>query len=477
MTGLFPSLLAVAGILLAAGAAGFFAAGALVPAGRPMERLAWGFLLGLVLLAGFVALALAVGGRPGWLAFAAAAILGVAGAKAAGRPASPEGSAARGVSERGSGVDFALGAATAAGVLLYLLRALTEPMWATDFLAIWGWKGKVIFGSGSLPPWTWTMPELGFTHPEYPVGLPLVYAGVAFLLGRWDDHAMALLFPALQVMTVLLLAGWLARRGVRRTIALAAAAALALCEPLYRAFTTGMAEVPLSFLLLALGTSLVDAVEEDAGGIRRLALAALGAAALKNEGLFAAAAAALVAALWRGRPRRTRTAAALAAILPALAVEAADRLRTGPLPLRDFRAGFLFEPGFAGRLALAFETMAGEVLLPAWPLLAGLALLFFAGRRGRSAPSGALLALAALPLLAYAVLPAFCVWGPDWLVRTAFARAAAALAPLAAAALALRLRPIFAAAEDRSGGSTGSAGGPEASRAHRGRATRASPAS
>ena len=65
MTGLFPSLAAVAGILLAAGAVGFFAAGMLAPAGRPGERVAWGFLLGLLLLAGFVPIALAVGGRAG----------------------------------------------------------------------------------------------------------------------------------------------------------------------------------------------------------------------------------------------------------------------------------------------------------------------------------------------------------------------------------------------------------------------------
>jgi hypothetical protein len=465
MTGLFPSLAAIAGILLAASAAGFLAARALVPPGRRMERIAWGFLVGLLLLAGFVAVTLAVGGRPGWLAFAAAAVLAGAAAKAAGRPGSPERSTAAGKPERGgAGVALALRAAIAAGVLLYFLRALTEPMWAADFLAIWGWKGKVIFGSGGLPSWTWTIPDLGFTHPEYPAGLPLVDAGAAFLLGRWDDHALALLFPAVQAATLLLLAGWLERRGARRPVALAASAALALFEPLYRAFTTGMAEVPLSFFLLALGTSLADAVEEDPGGIRRLALAALGAAALKNEGLFAAVAAALVAAFWRGRPRGVRTRAALAAILPALAAAAAHRLRTGPLPLRDFRTGFLFEPGFAGRLALGLETIGREVVLPAGPLLAGLVLLFAAGRR--SAPARALLALAALPLLAYALLPAFCVWGPDWLVRTAFARTASGLAPLAAAALALRLSPTFPAssadAAGRSGGSTGSAADPAA---------------
>ena len=162
--------------------------------------------------------------------------------------------------------------------------------------------------------------------------------------------------------------------------------------------------------------------------------------------------------LWRGRPVRARAGAAVAALLPALAVTAAHRLRTGPVPLRDFRAGFLLEPGFAARVALGLRTIAAEVLVPAWPLLAALVLLAAAGRR--SANARALLALAALPLLAYAVLPAFCVWGPDWLVRTAFARTSAALAPLLAAALALRLSPVFA--RDRGGESTGSAADPAA---------------
>jgi hypothetical protein len=41
-------------------------------------------------------------------------------------------------------------------------------------------------------------------------------------------------------------------------------------------------------------------------------------------------------------------------------------------------------------------------------------------------------------------MPAFGVLGPDWLVRTAFFRTASALAPLGAAAAALRLAPVFA---------------------------------
>src|SRR6185503_14388879 len=162
------------------------------------------------------------------------------------------------------------------GVALYLLCALTEPMWANDYVAIWGFKGKTFFAERHIPDRLFRWQSLSFSHPEYPLGLPLLYAGIAFLLGRWDDHAMALLFPLLQVATLLLLYGWLRRRGAGRPLALAAAALLSQFEPLYRAFTTGMADVPLSFGVLLLGTALADRIERtDRGASRRLALAAL----------------------------------------------------------------------------------------------------------------------------------------------------------------------------------------------------------
>ena len=73
----------------------------------------------------------------------------------------------------------------------YALRALTEPMWANDFVAIWGFKGKTFFAEGRVPGRLFLWKSLTFAHPEYPLGLPFLYAGIASLLGRWDDHAMA----------------------------------------------------------------------------------------------------------------------------------------------------------------------------------------------------------------------------------------------------------------------------------------------
>ena len=116
---------------------------------------------------------------------------------------------------------------------------------------------------------------LGFSHPEYPLGLPLLYASVSFLLGRWDDHALALLYPFFQIATLLALAGWLRRRGASATLALAAAALLAQFEPLYSAFQTGLADIPFSFAALLFGSALVDVLDgTDPQAARRLALAA-----------------------------------------------------------------------------------------------------------------------------------------------------------------------------------------------------------
>src|SRR5712691_1662116 len=237
---------ACAAILAAAACGGAFAAAALIPPGsmfRP-ERWGWGFVLGAALIAIEAAVALAPGYAPGWLpaliAFAIAAALAMRfRLRDIGSDIVPERAGSAGL----SGLFLFL---LASGVLLYLLRALTEPMWSNDYVAIWGLKGKTIFYARRLPGHVLPSSLYGFSHPEYPLGLPLLFAGAASLLRRWDDHALALLFPFFQGATLLALFGWLRRRGVAGPVPLAAAAILSLFEPLYSGFLTGMAEVPLS---------------------------------------------------------------------------------------------------------------------------------------------------------------------------------------------------------------------------------------
>jgi hypothetical protein len=444
---LLPALAQVAGVLLLFTAAGAVGAMALVPPGSPRaERAAWAFASGLAILAASVPLCLAIGIRPGWTG---ALVLAGLSAVAGWRARLPAGNSFGGTMAPLRGPARLWLAVLGLGVALYALRALTEPMWSNDFLAIWGLKGKLIFLESRVPERLFTDSSLSATHPEYPLGLPFLYAGLASLLGRWDDHAMALLFPALQVATALALVGWLRRRGAAPTAACAAAALLSLFEPLYAAYITGMADVPLSLFFLLLAAALSDALDDtDPGAVRRLAVAAGLCVATKNEGLFFVIGAILLGTVASRRTGRRAAPILAALLLPTAAVVLAQRLRWGSPPLGDFDFGLLrpsswgaLAERFARTLTLAFR----EVILPAAPGLFAVLVILFAGRRTRWADR--LLVLAALSGLAYLVLPAFAVYpgmpdlGPALLVRTALARTCAALAPLVAAALAGRLAP------------------------------------
>lgn len=433
MTGSLLSLVRVGAVLLVAIAAGWAIAAALFPGGACFraERLGWSYAIGAGLIAAMVPLALLVHVRPGWVPFLVLAAVLAAASFRLRVPGSPEAEAREEAKPRDF-LKIALQALIALGIALYALRALTEPMWSNDFVAIWGLKGKTIFGSGALP----ALPQPDFSHPEYPLGLPLLYAGVAFLTGRWDDHAMALLFPAFQAATLLVAFGWLRRRGVSGEVALLAAAILACFEPLYSAFLTGMAEVPLSLGLLLFGTALADALDgERAGALRRLALGSALIAATKNEGLFFAAAGCLIALAFGGS---RRWKAALAALPTALLVHGLHLAWRGRLPLRDFEFGLFSVERVWDSLAAA----GGMLGLSAW---AGLALLVVLIALGGRVPAGnRLLLLSACGLAAYLIVPAFAVRGPAWLVETTLLRTTSALGPLLAAAIAVRYRPELA---------------------------------
>jgi hypothetical protein len=442
VTGFGESLAQIAAILVAAGAVGWGAAAALTPPGSiwRSERLAWGFAAGLSVLAVSVAIAFGLRIGPGGLAFLLVAGPVVVGARFLRiRERIPIEGEARSLDV----VIWIFGTVLVTGVALYALRALTEPMWANDYVAIWGLKGKIFFAERRIPERLFHWRSLSFSHPEYPLGLPFLYAGIAFLLGRWDDHAMALLFPFLQVATLLTLFGWLRRRGASRQMAIGAAAVLSQFEPLYRGFTTGMAEVPLSFGLLLLGTSLSDRIDRtDRGASRRLALSSFLCAGTKNEGLFLVAAALVVGALSSLSRKGFAARAAAILALPAALVLAVHRLIRGSLPLRDFDFVLLRRPAaLLPRIGESLSTAVREIPVSAWIALAALAVLLAVGR---PLPAGErLLALAACAVAAYLFLPSLAVLGPAWLVRTSFARTTAALAPLVAAGIAVRLVPVF----------------------------------
>jgi hypothetical protein len=432
VTSFLVQLAQVGGVAAAAWVAGWFASRAACPSEREFlaERVAWSWALGVGLVAAMVPIALLARVRPGWPAFLVLAAASAAGGRIL-RVRGRDVSAAPGAAPENRGLVRILLVVALAGVALYSLRTLTEPMWSNDYVAIWGLKGKTIHAAEAVPARLFQDRSLGFSHPEYPLGLPFLYAGVSFLTGRFDDHAMALLFPVFQIATLFALYGWLRRHGTSQVAAGSAAAILACFEPLYSAFTTGLAEVPLALALLLFGTALADALEGDPGALRRTALASTLIAATKNEGLFFAAAGCAIALLLGGQ---RRFKAAFAALPTALLVYVLHLLWRGRLPLRDFDFG----SGSAGRVA---EALSAAVRLPgpiAWAQILLLATLLVLGRR---APEGTwLLVLCGAGLGAYLLLPVFAVQGPDWLVKTALPRTTAGLAPLLAGAIAIRWR-------------------------------------
>lgn len=438
--GLAGSLAAVGGTLLASAAAGWILARAIFPGGTGwrMERAGWGLGIGTLLIAANVPFALIFGLRPG--IFSLLPLLAVAGALAWRFALPKEGEPQRTRSKtRVPLLGTLFLALTALGVTVYAVRALAEPMWSNDFLAVWGLKGKTIFGEGSLPRRLFDWPSFEFSNPGYPLGLPLLYAGIAFLLGAWEDHTLAILFPAWLVATLLILSGWLRRRGASLPVALAAAALLAQFEPLYSAHLSGMAEVPLSFSFLLLGTSLSDAMDRtDPGAPRRLALASLLAAATKSEGLFLVAAAfffILIRAAARSAQGAGKTAAAL--VFPAALSAALHRLAIGSHPVRGLDLAYLARPDLSARLWESLRLTFGLHVKPGWlAWLALLALLLL----GRANPHGdRLLVLAGACFAVYLFLPALCVFDPVWLVTWTQGRNLAALAPLAAAGIGARV--------------------------------------
>jgi len=406
------------------------------------ERWAWGLAGGLAAVAALDALLLAarIGSSP-WALRAAVLAAAAAAGVVLRRRASSEGHGSR----RTGWLGRALWLAGGAAVLLFAVEAVSEPMWATDYLAIWGFKGKTIWATASVPGRLFHDVATEWSHPEYPLLLPLALASLSSLKGSWDSQSLALVYPALQLATALAAAGFLSRR--RRPIAGAVGFFLvASFFPLYRAFHTGMAEIPFALALLLAATAFLD-LRESAGrpALARAALASLLCAATKQEGAVWVGLLA-VALLLNGRGRaRGRVVGALCLAGPAIAHAIALRLARGPLADRDFDLGLL-SPARLSELLARFGELGGVLLrravLPMALPLSLAAVFFLVSRRGGAE---ALLPPLAGQIAVYALALAFCRYGEVWLLETSFDRIASALFPTAAVVLAARLDATWAA--------------------------------
>ena len=325
---------------------------------------------------------------------------------------------------------------TTLGVALFAVAALSEPMWAVDYLAIWGLKAKTIFLTASMPGRLFYDAATVWSHPEYPLLLPLDLAALAAWARGWDDRALALLYPLCQAATAAAVFGFLARRN-RGLGGAIAAGLVSWFIPLYCSPNVGLAEIPFALGVVLLATALLDTLEADSGAAR-LATASLFCAATKQEGALLSI---LAAAVWVvfHKPGRRRLQVLVALALPALVMTGASRIVDGQATRRIFDLG-LVAPGRWGewleRLSQAASHIASVEIVAAGIPLSALAGFFLVTRYG---PADRLLMLLGGQVLFYVLACSLSVFGVAWHLETSFSRITGALFPALALVLGARV--------------------------------------
>lgn len=340
----------------------------------------------------------------------------------------------------GSTLVVVLASVAGAAWLFFLIGAISEAMWSTDYLAFWGYKGKVVFLTGEVPQRLFQDPALYFAHREYPLLVPFSLAALASWLGEWNDQALAVFFPVCSLATLLAISGFLSRR-VSRLSGASAAALASLCFFLYRPANAGTAEVPFALSLVLLVSAAVDYARRDgASSLWRLAAASVFCAVLKQEGtLFVF----LVAgALWlRLRPVDARAGrlAAAALALPASTHWVALYLLRGNQTRRDFDFT-LFTPGRWLELPPIFASVVGRMLgtegRQALAAILSIAVYLVVTKPGIG---DFLLKVFAIQMLFYAVAFTVSSFDPMYAIDGAFRRITMSLFPAFALVLCTRL--------------------------------------
>lgn len=212
--------------------------------------------------------------------------------------------------------------ATAITIVGYVLYATVARLGLWDFWAIWGLKARTFLEIGGID---WHFLESrwnAFSHPDYPLLVPLNYDFVTLVGGGWSDRWLGLLFVAWGIALLLIVRALAARETTPFLASLLTLtlAALALSSDL------GMAEGALIAFgaagVLFLRAALAD---DDAASWRNGALMLGLAANCKNEGtalLVAVTIAVMVVSWSRGRDRRPPGIAVVRYLWPAYALAA-----------------------------------------------------------------------------------------------------------------------------------------------------------
>jgi hypothetical protein len=396
------------------------------------ERAAWSVALGLLALAGACAALMALHVVPGpkKLAAVAAVILGVAALER--RRFRPE---ARQPRLTPAAVLLAAGALLAAAAFAF--GAVRTGIYGTDALATWMLKARTIFEEARIPARLFTDPGLAFSHPEYPLLVPLTLGSFALAARGWNPRALALVYVAWQLATLAAVGGALSRR-LSRTAGAAGALLAALCVPLWLPISIGTAEVPLALAIVLAGTAFLDWLDRPSGSaLARLAIAGILCAGTKQEGV--AFCVVLAACLVLRRGARFRLPAAAALLLPACASFAISRSLVAGSAHADVDVSLL-RPLHWGELLPRLRDvgvhLVGAEIADAWPLvLAMAAVLLF----GAASFADALILPLILQCATYAFTAAASAYDPTWHLLASFQRTSAALWPAAVLVLVARV--------------------------------------
>ena len=433
------ALLRVLAGSFAAGALGYASARFFTPGLHRVETLAWGFATGLLVQAFLFVVLVSIFPGAGSLPILTIDAAIVAASFLARRPGALDRGALR---ARGQARTLVFTLLAIAGVawLVFLVAALSEPMWATDYLAMWGLKGKTIFETGSIPRRLFQDPALYWGRPDHPLLVPLSLATLASLSGGWNDQALALFFALCELATILGVWGFLARR-VSPLAGASAAALVSVSFPLYRAVNAGLAEIPLAFALVLASCAFFDTLGTGSRStMTRLFLASLLAAWTKPEGaLFVLLLAGTLFLRRRLRPVETWKSGGWALVVPPTLHASLMFLLCRPLPQHDFDLTFL-EPRrwseLLSRFGMVLARILGTEAPRAWVPLLAIGLFLVLTRRGLADP---LLAVFALQILAYLAAFSISTFDPMWKVDSCFQRLVATLLPPFALVLAARV--------------------------------------
>jgi hypothetical protein len=132
------------------------------------------------------------------------------------------------------------------------LACLLAPLNDWDGLCVWGLKAKILYYDTVRTTDYFQNQQYAFSMGVYPLLWPLMYTWVCTVLGSWDDLGMLILNPINFIVFIVLLYCML-RRFAARTVALAITAVMASLPTLLHYVECGQGDVPM---MLISGASL-----------------------------------------------------------------------------------------------------------------------------------------------------------------------------------------------------------------------------